>query len=57
MVIFLDSMATVVGLTFMISQIIWTTGSNDFVIVAVMKGCYILRAFPESRLSLQGVAP
>jgi hypothetical protein len=29
MVIFPDSMATAAGLTFTISQITWTTGSND----------------------------
>jgi hypothetical protein len=34
MVIFPDSMATAAGLTFMIGQITWTTGSNDFVITA-----------------------
>jgi hypothetical protein len=37
MVIFPDSMATVVGLTFTIGQITWTTGSNDFVITAMEK--------------------
>jgi hypothetical protein len=31
MVISPDSVATVAGLTFMISQITWTTSSNDFV--------------------------
>jgi hypothetical protein len=35
MVIFPDSMATAAGLTFMIGQITWTTGSTDFVIAAV----------------------
>jgi hypothetical protein len=35
MVIFPDSMATAVGLTFTIGQITWTTDSNDFVIAAV----------------------
>jgi hypothetical protein len=28
-------MATVVGLTFTIDQITWTTGSNDFVFIAI----------------------
>jgi hypothetical protein len=37
MVIFPDSMATVAGLTFTISQITWTIGSNDFVITAMEK--------------------
>jgi hypothetical protein len=32
MVIIPDSMATAAGLTFMIGQITWTTGSNDFVV-------------------------
>jgi hypothetical protein len=35
MVIFPDSMDMAVGLTFMIGQITWTTGSNDFVITAM----------------------
>jgi hypothetical protein len=35
MVISPDSMATAVGLTFMIGQITWTTGSNDLVIAAM----------------------
>jgi hypothetical protein len=35
MVIFPDSMATVAGLTFMISQITWTTGANDFVVTTM----------------------
>jgi hypothetical protein len=35
MVIFPDSMATAVGLTFTVGQITWTTGSNDFVITAI----------------------
>jgi hypothetical protein len=35
MVIFPDSMATVAGLTFTIAQIIWTTGSNDFIVIAM----------------------
>jgi hypothetical protein len=35
MVIFPDSMATAAGLTFTISQITWTTGSNDFVVTAM----------------------
>jgi hypothetical protein len=34
MVIFPDSMATAAGLTFIIGQITWTTGSNDLVIAA-----------------------
>jgi hypothetical protein len=35
MVIFPDSVAMAAGLMFMIGQITWTTGSNDFVIVAM----------------------
>jgi hypothetical protein len=35
MVIFPDSMATAAGLTFTIGQITWTTGSNDFVVIAM----------------------
>jgi hypothetical protein len=35
MVIFPDSMATMAGLTFMIGQITWTTGSNDFIVIAM----------------------
>jgi hypothetical protein len=35
MVIFPDSMATAAGLTLTISQITWTTGSNDFVVIAM----------------------
>jgi hypothetical protein len=35
MVIFPDSMATVAGLKFMIGQITWTTGSNDFVVTTM----------------------
>jgi hypothetical protein len=35
MVIFPNSMATAVGLTFTIGQITWTTSSNDFVIIAM----------------------
>jgi hypothetical protein len=35
MVIFPDSMVTAAGLTFTIGQITWTTGSNDFVIIAM----------------------
>jgi hypothetical protein len=34
-VIFPDSMATAAGLTFMIGQITWTTGSNYFIITAM----------------------
>jgi hypothetical protein len=37
MVIFPNSMALVAGLTFMIGQITWTTGSYDFVIMAMEK--------------------
>jgi hypothetical protein len=35
MVIFPDSMATMAGITFMIIQITWTTGSNDFIVTAM----------------------
>jgi hypothetical protein len=35
MVIFPDSVAMAAGLTFTIGQITWTTGSNDFIIVAM----------------------
>jgi hypothetical protein len=35
MVIFPDSVAMAAGLMFMIGQITWSTGSNDFVIVAM----------------------
>jgi hypothetical protein len=40
MVIFPNSMATAAGLMFTISQITWTTGSNNFVIAA-MEGAQI----------------
>jgi hypothetical protein len=35
MVIFPDSMATAACLTFTISQITWTTGSNDFIVTTM----------------------
>jgi hypothetical protein len=35
MVIFPNSMATAVGLTFTIDQITWTTDSNDFVVTTM----------------------
>jgi hypothetical protein len=37
MVIFPDSMATAAGLTFTIGQITWTTGSNDFIVTAMVE--------------------
>jgi hypothetical protein len=48
MVISPDSMATAAGLTFMIGQIMWTTGSNDFV-TSTMERMQIQSASTTSR--------
>jgi hypothetical protein len=50
MVIFPDSMATAVGLTFTVGQITWTTGSNDFV-ASTTEGMQIQSALTTSLTS------
>jgi hypothetical protein len=50
MVISLDSMTMAAGLTFMIGQITWTTGSNDFV-ASTMEGMQIQSASTTSPTS------